>query len=128
MMDCVRAAPAVINAFAAMGIFVAIFAVAASDLFADRDPDNFGTFFRALFSMFQVCAARCMLCMYTAREMKRLQLKRLQQIYRIKCQCIRFLARQSSFCVSSVSWNLLKSQRMSAGGAPSLGRTTGHFG
>jgi hypothetical protein len=58
---CPRGAPAVINAFAVMGIFVAIFAVAAFNLFADRDPDNFGTFFRALFSMFQVCAARCML-------------------------------------------------------------------
>jgi hypothetical protein len=61
MMDCVRAAPAVINAFAVMGIFVAIFAVAAFNLSADSDPDNFGTFFRALSSMFQVCAARCTL-------------------------------------------------------------------
>ena len=37
-----------------MGIFVAIFSVAAFDLFADRDPDNFGSFSRSLFSMFQV--------------------------------------------------------------------------
>ena len=50
---CPRGAPAVINAFAVMGIFVAIFAVAAFNLFADRDPDNFGTFSRSLFSMFQ---------------------------------------------------------------------------
>ena len=49
-----RAVPAVINAFAVMGIFVAIFSVAAFDLFADRDPGNFGTFSRSLFSMFQV--------------------------------------------------------------------------
>jgi peptidoglycan/LPS O-acetylase OafA/YrhL len=75
MMDCVRMVPAVINAFAAMGIFVAIFSVAAFDLFSDRDPDNFGSFFRALFSMFQVCAARCI-----AHGMNP-----LQQIYRIKC-------------------------------------------
>jgi hypothetical protein len=49
-----RPAPAVINAFAVMGIFVAIFSVAAFDLFSDRDPGNFGTFSRSLFSMFQV--------------------------------------------------------------------------
>jgi hypothetical protein len=70
MMDCVRAAPAVINAFAAMGIFVAIFSVAAFDLFSDRDPDNFGSFFRALFSMFQVCTRDA--C-YSARGMNPLQ-------------------------------------------------------
>ena len=37
-----------------MGIVMAIFAVLAFDLYAARDPYNFGSFSRSFFSMFQV--------------------------------------------------------------------------
>ena len=43
------------NAFFILGIVMAIFAVVAFDLFADRDDLNFGSFSRAYFTMFQVC-------------------------------------------------------------------------
>ena len=36
-----------------MGIIMAIFAVLAFDLFGDRDFDNFGSFSRSYFTMFQ---------------------------------------------------------------------------
>jgi hypothetical protein len=44
----------VANAFAILGIVMAIFAVLARDLYAARDPYNFGSFSRAYFTMFQV--------------------------------------------------------------------------
>jgi hypothetical protein len=44
----------VANAFAILGIVMAIFAVLAFDLYAARDPYNFGSFSRAYFTMFQV--------------------------------------------------------------------------
>ena len=47
---------AVANAFAIMGIVMAIFAVLACDFYGKRDFYNFGTFTRAYFSMFQVVA------------------------------------------------------------------------
>ncbi len=37
-----------------MGIVIAIFAVVAIDLFADRDPHHFGSFSRSYFTLFQV--------------------------------------------------------------------------
>jgi hypothetical protein len=49
----------VANAFAIMGIVTAMFAVLAFDLFADRDPYNFGTFSKAYFTMFQVQLYAC---------------------------------------------------------------------
>jgi hypothetical protein len=36
-----------------MGIVLAIFAVMGFNLFADRDPENFGSFSRSCFTMFQ---------------------------------------------------------------------------
>ncbi len=42
------------NAFAIMGIVMAIFAVLACDFYGKRDHSNFGSFTRAYFSMFQV--------------------------------------------------------------------------
>ena len=49
-VSCSRA---VANAFAIMGIVMAIFAVLACDFYGKRDFYNFGTFTRAYFSMFQ---------------------------------------------------------------------------
>ena len=46
--------PAVANAFAIMGIVMAIFAVLACDFYGERDHYNFGSFTRAYFLMFQV--------------------------------------------------------------------------
>ena len=45
--------PAVINAFAIMGIVMSIFAVLANDLYGEVDAYNFGSFSRSFFSMFQ---------------------------------------------------------------------------
>ena len=54
------------NAFFILGIVMAIFAVVAFDLFADRDGSfsraNFGTFSRAYFTMFQAPGARRRVC------------------------------------------------------------------
>jgi hypothetical protein len=49
----------VANAFAIMGIVMAIFSVLAFVLFADRDPINFGSFSKAYFTMFQVRRVTC---------------------------------------------------------------------
>ena len=61
--------PAVANAFFILGIVMAIFAVVAFDLFADRDDLNFGSFSRAYFTMFQapcafVCVRACVCCVF----------------------------------------------------------------
>jgi hypothetical protein len=47
----------VASAFVVLGCVMCIFAVAACELFSDRDLLNFGSFKRSLFTMFQVSLA-----------------------------------------------------------------------
>uniref|UniRef100_A0A7S0QNQ4 EF-hand domain-containing protein n=1 Tax=Cryptomonas curvata TaxID=233186 RepID=A0A7S0QNQ4_9CRYP len=45
----------VCNAFLIMGLVTCLYAILAVNFFRDKNPDYFGSFFRSLFTMFQVC-------------------------------------------------------------------------
>ena len=47
----------VISAFFVMILVIAIYSIVGSSLFGEEQPDKFGTFSRALFTMFQVSRA-----------------------------------------------------------------------
>ena len=53
-MSALPILPAVMNALLILGLVLAIFAVIARGLFADTDPNNFGTITRSYFTLFQV--------------------------------------------------------------------------
>ena len=49
----------VANAFFILGLIMSLFSILAFDLYAADAPDEFGSFSRAFFSMFQVCGVVC---------------------------------------------------------------------
>ena len=67
MRVCVSCTCAVMYAMLILGIAMAVYAMLACTLYGAADPDSFGSFSRAFFTMFQVISAnmRTLWCAYT---------------------------------------------------------------